>query len=304
MNTPPNLRRQSDRYFTGLERMNDGREVSRIFVEEPRFEFTELFLSEAEVDRLCVIPCLQPKPAPPVVRWMPAQRPVGGKRPMAPHSLQAVMAAGLAWLALPGCSCAPGEAPSAVEVDPVEVTAQAEAPAPAVVVHQVARREAVSPVVRREAAAPVAEAPHRARVAPVTVRPTVVTELAMLDQAKTAMDVGHYRAALGIYKHLLYRQPTQVDALFGAALASHELRDSKGADVYLKRALTLQPNHPLANILAGFTEQMGHHYDGARTHYTRFLSIEGEGPRADEIRSVIASLPDSDSGGGTVTGQR
>jgi tetratricopeptide (TPR) repeat protein len=290
MNTPPNMKRHADRIITGVELLNEGREGSRVYVEAGPFDFTELFLTAAEIAELGVIPSLERKPK--IARWMPAQRPViASKLERAKHPLQAVMAAGLAWLSLPGCSTPEEAAP------PARTEAVRSAVAP---VRPLEARAEVKTVAAPQVAA---RTPEQARARPAAPRPvTVLGELTMLNEAKAAMDAGHYKAALGIYKHLLYRQPTQVDALFGAALASHELRDAKGSDVYLKRALMLAPNHPLANVLAGFTDQLNHQYEAAREHYGRFLSVEANGDRADEIRAVLASMPTP--GGGTATGQR
>ena len=197
--TPPNLKRQAGREPTGVEQLNVGLEASHIYVEAMPFDFTELFLSDEEIDQMCVIPSREPKGL--IARWMPAQRPVsGGRRSTRP--LQAVIAAGMAWLALPGCSCgnAQVEAPTAeVRIEAVRTVTAPRVAVQAEAAGGIARHEA-APAARREAV----EAPHQARAAHVAVRPaSMLAEFAMLDQAKTAIDAGHYKEALGIYKHLL-----------------------------------------------------------------------------------------------------
>jgi tetratricopeptide (TPR) repeat protein len=118
-----------------------------------------------------------------------------------------------------------------------------------------------------------------------------VSESGLHDHAQRILEAGEYRAALGIYQRLLWDQPANVDALYGAALAAHELKQDSRSATYVERTLAVEPNHPLAHLLAGFQHQLAKRYGQARAHYLRFLSVETTGARADEIRAVLASMP-------------
>lgn len=235
----------------------------------PRFEFTELSLSDSEMDALCVIPTRAAGPA----------RPRKARR-----AWRSLAAAGLAGLALPACTMFPADEVLDVAVDTVELASAA------LTMEKITYSEpSASEAAPSADAAAVAEAPAapagRARAVPPLV------DRALLVSAGRAMDLGQYRVALAMYRKLIKRSPQHVDALFGAALATHELKDGKASAQYLARTLKLQPDHPLANVLAGFSEQLGKRYGGARDHYAHYLAIEGSGDRADEIRAVLQQLP-------------
>ena len=238
----------------------------------PSFCFTELSLSDEDVMRMIA-------PPPPVI-------PSRARR--TPKRAHFGVAAGLAFLALPACTSL---SPTAVVDATVEVVQLARAAA------SMQKRVVVS--------ANPAQPGHQGRTLRASARPAqvpAVVDSALLVRADRAMEAGQYRAALAMYQKLIQRKPAQVDALFGAALASHELRQAEGASAYLQRTLALNPAHPLANVLAGFSAQLNKRYGGARDHYARFLSVEDSGERAEEIRSVLAALPAP--GGTTVTGAR
>ena len=151
-------------------------------------------------------------------------------------------------------------------------------------------------------AAPAAQATEpEPEAAPRRSVPLLV-DRALLVSAGRAMDLGQYRVALAMYRKLIKRSPNQVDALFGAALATHELKEGKASAFYLARTLKLQPDHALANVLAGFSEQLGKRYGGARNHYAHYLAIEQDPSRVEEIRAVLEQLPQGSAT--AVAGQR
>lgn len=255
---------------------------------QPGFSFTELSLSDSEMASLCVIPSRAAAvPVPLPVMRANRRMAKGGK---------GALAAGMAFLALPACTSLtpPGFVEATVEAVQLARTAVS-----------VQKRVVVSAeVVIDQQPAPIA----RGRTVRTSVRPHAVPPIvdgALLVRAERMMNAGQYKAALAMYQKLIRRQPSQVEALFGAALASHELKLNKGSADYLDRTLALRPDHPLANVLAGFGDQLGKRYGDARVRYSKFLSVEDSGDRAEEIRSVLASMPTpAGSSGGSVTGGR
>lgn len=250
------------------------------------FSFTELSLSDAEMDAMCVIPSK-------ALSRVEAPAAVAVATPRKRRSHRAMAIAGAAFLALPACSLIPADEAMDFAADAAELASAALSITKTTFI--AAKPEAVVAVtVQAAAPAPAAE--------PAAMPVPALVDRALLVRAGEAMDHGQYRAALAMYQKLLRREPRQVDALFGAALASYELKESKASAKYLTRTLKLQPNHPLANVLAGFGEQLGKRYGGARDHYGRFLSVAEEGDQAEEIRAVLARLPDAQ--GSAVAGQR
>lgn len=247
------------------------------------FAFTELSLSDDEMSQLCVIPSR--------AAAVPVPLPVM-RRHRRKNAAGMAAAASMAFLALPSCtSLTP---PAFVEAT-VEVVQLARAAAFEKTVMVGAADVEVSVRVAPAHAHDVRSTSHSTAVPPLV-------DAALLVRAEHAMNAGQYRAALAMYQKLLRRQPSQVDALFGAALASHELMQTRGSAAYLQRTLVLQPDHPLANVLAGFGDQLGHRYGDARARYSRFLSVEESGDQAEEIRAVLQSMPKA--GPASVTGSR
>lgn len=243
-----------------------------------RFEFTELALSDSEMDAMCVIPSRSA----PVAAATPARKPR--------RSFRRAAAAGMAFLALPACTMFPGDEMLDVAVDAVELAGAA------VAMNKITFVDAADAEAPAQEEATAAQAPAPRRAVPVLV------DRALLVSAGRAMDLGQYRVALTMYRKLIKRQPNHVDALFGAALATHELKEGKASAHYLARTLKLQPDHAFANVLAGFSAQLGKRYDGARNHYAHYLAIEQDAARVEEIRAVLAQLPDAS--GSAVAGQR
>lgn len=258
MQVPPNMKRRVQPYA---------------------FSFTELSLSDAEMDAMCVIPSKA------IARVEAPAAPASPRR----RNRRALAAVGAAFLALPACSLIPADEALDFAADAAEFAGAAVS---------LTKTTFIGPT---SVAAVVVRAPEAvAPPAHVTMPPLV--DRALLVRAGEAMDHGQYRAALAMYRKLIAREPRQVDALFGAALAAYELKESRASAGYLARTLKLSPNHPLANVLAGFGEQLGKRYGGARDHYGRFLSVAEEGDQAEEIRAVLARLPDAQ--GSAVAGQR
>ncbi len=258
--------------------------MKRRTVAAPAFSFTELSLSDDELVAMCVIPS---RVRAATVKLEVAERRVPKK--IAAQRRQAsqlrLAVAGLGILALPSCTNFTPVTAFEAGYDAVELVR-------AVAFHKsimVAADEAAPAAAAAAATHEDSEVPSRRARLVKSVPPVV--DSALLVRADRLMSAGQYRAALAMYRKLIARKPRQVDALFGAALASHELSQNKGSAAYLQKTLALKPDHPLANILAGFGDQLDQRYNDARVRYSRFLSVEDEGDQAEEIRAVLASMP-------------
>ena len=80
------------------------------------------------------------------------------------------------------------------------------------------------------------------------------------------------------------------DALMGVALCHYELNQGGAADRALTRLLSLDPTHPEASILRGFTAQLAGDANAATDWYERALPRLEDDAAAAELRSVIVML--------------
>ncbi|MBI3186228.1 MAG: hypothetical protein HYZ28_29165, partial [Myxococcales bacterium] len=113
----------------------------------------------------------------------------------------------------------------------------------------------------------------------------------LLRRAEARFHRSDCRGALPLYRKASKLAPSSAEPWYGLALCSHELRRDAQADRSLKRALLLEPGHPMGNILAGFLAQQAGRYGTARAYYERYLVIDPEGRNAEELQAVLDQLP-------------
>jgi hypothetical protein len=101
---------------------------------------------------------------------------------------------------------------------------------------------------------------------------------------------GHARKALAELTPVLEAQPNNVDALSAEALALFDLHRDRAARIAVKKALALDPKHPMANVLRGFMAQVDHDVPQALRSYTRYLHQRPYGAFAQELSFVRESL--------------
>src|SRR6185295_8739430 len=96
---------------------------------------------------------------------------------------------------------------------------------------------------------------------PVVVKPEepVINETDLaVRRAFSALWAGKPKAALSEAETVLQSRPEDVDALAAQGLALFDLHRDKAARAAVKKALKLQPQHPLANVLRGTMAQVAH----------------------------------------------
>ena len=70
---------------------------------------------------------------------------------------------------------------------------------------------------------------------------------------------------------ILEANPDSVDALSAQALALFDLHRDRAARAAVKHALSINPKHPMANVLRGFMAQVDHDVPKALRHYNQYL---------------------------------
>jgi Tfp pilus assembly protein PilF len=114
--------------------------------------------------------------------------------------------------------------------------------------------------------------------------------------AFSALWAGHAKTALAEAEAVLQSEPNHVDALAAQAFALYELRRDRSARKVVKRALELDPQHPLANVLRGTMAQVEHDVSSALAHYEKYLRVRPRGELAEELASVTQTLTPSKRG--------
>jgi tetratricopeptide (TPR) repeat protein len=108
--------------------------------------------------------------------------------------------------------------------------------------------------------------------------------------AQRAWD-GQWPQALSLYTSAAKAAPTDPDAWFGIGLCQAELGQARFAAKTVRYVLTLEPDHALAHVLAGFLAQDRGQLAEARSHYERSLALQPDGLFAAELSSVLEHLP-------------
>ncbi len=158
------------------------------------------------------------------------------------------------------------------------------APPPAIVIQPAP----VAVVVTKPAAAP--PAPMVAvKAEKVDEAPISEAELGVR-RAFSSLWAGRARAALREAEGVLSFEPQNVDALAAHAFALFELRKDRAAKAEVKKALKLEPKHPLANVLRGTMAQVDKDVSSALAHYDKYLRQRPNGSLATELFSVRSNL--------------
>ena len=84
---------------------------------------------------------------------------------------------------------------------------------------------------------------------------------------------------------------TEVDRLIAVARERIDAHDDPGAEEAAMRAAAVDPSDPRAYLLLGHIELRLGNAQRARSHLERVLSLEPTGPRADEARALLPSIP-------------
>ncbi|HSP20263.1 MAG TPA: response regulator [Myxococcaceae bacterium] len=86
-------------------------------------------------------------------------------------------------------------------------------------------------------------------------------------------------------------EQTEVDRLLGRASERIDAHDVAGAEEAAMRAAAVDPSDPRAYLLLGKIELRLGNAQRARSEFERVLSLEPTGPRADEARALLPSIP-------------
>ncbi len=84
---------------------------------------------------------------------------------------------------------------------------------------------------------------------------------------------------------------TEVDRLMGRARERIDAHDDAGAEEAAMRAAAVDPSDPRAHLLLGQIALRLRNAGRARSELERVLSLEPSGPRADEARGLLSSIP-------------
>jgi len=103
----------------------------------------------------------------------------------------------------------------------------------------------------------------------------------------------HAKQAMARLEPVLDANPDHVGALTVQALALYDLHRDGQARKVVKRALKLDPGHPMANLLRGFMAQVEHDVPSALHHYDKYLRRRPHGAFAEELAHVRSTLTPS-----------
>lgn len=163
----------------------------------------------------------------------------------------------------------PGAPPPAIVIQPAPVAVTITPPAPPAPAAKSAAKAAVKPA---EELAPVSELDLAVR------------------RAFSALWAGRPRKTLLEAEAVLAASPNHVDALAARALALYDLHHDRAARAAVKKALKLNPKHPLANVLRGTMAQVAHDVPSALAHYEKYLRQRPSGALAEELVAVRSNL--------------
>jgi len=84
---------------------------------------------------------------------------------------------------------------------------------------------------------------------------------------------------------------TEVDRLLTRAMERIDANDEGGAEEAAMRAAAVDPSDPRAHLLLGRIHLRTGKRERARTELRRVLDLEASGPRADQARALLSTLP-------------
>jgi DNA-binding response OmpR family regulator len=84
---------------------------------------------------------------------------------------------------------------------------------------------------------------------------------------------------------------TEVDRLLTRAMERIDAHDEGGAEEAAMRAATVDPSDPRAHLLLGRIHLRTGKSDRARMELNQVLQLEASGPRADQARALLSTLP-------------
>ncbi len=82
-----------------------------------------------------------------------------------------------------------------------------------------------------------------------------------------------------------------MDRLVARATERIDARDDAGAEEAAMRAAAIDPSDARAHLLLARIQLRGGRAQQARSALERVLSLEPSGPRADEARALLSSIP-------------
>jgi len=112
-------------------------------------------------------------------------------------------------------------------------------------------------------------------------------------QGRKQFTDGKVREALCILDQATRKDDAAAEAWYWLASAAAEVGLSQRAEAAVQRALTLEPERGETWVLSGYIAQQSGNLSEARTRYLRYLEAHPNTPQAEELRWVLAQLPQS-----------
>lgn len=101
------------------------------------------------------------------------------------------------------------------------------------------------------------------------------------EQGKRYLSEGKAKEAKASFEDLLQRYPKEADLYLFLAISSLRLRDAQAAELYIRQALTLAPNHAEARTLLGWIDlEIRRDYPSAIEEYARVVQLQPDLPGA------------------------
>jgi tetratricopeptide (TPR) repeat protein len=112
----------------------------------------------------------------------------------------------------------------------------------------------------------------------------------LVEMGNHYFDHQQFHDAMVIYKKALEINPDDLDVRTDYAACLNFLGDFEGAKRELKKVLTKSPNHPVANFNLGVVHINKGENDSARKYWNKYLKLDPNSPRAQEVRKLLAEL--------------
>lgn len=101
------------------------------------------------------------------------------------------------------------------------------------------------------------------------------------EQGKRFLAGGKAKEAKEAFADLLKRYPKEPDLYLFLGISSLRLRDAQAAELYIRQALTLAPNHPEARTLLGWIDlEVRKDYASAVEEYAKVVQLKPDLPEA------------------------
>lgn len=112
-----------------------------------------------------------------------------------------------------------------------------------------------------------------------------------LDALARAQELTGDKAGAKATRDRLAKATGDPSALYNEAVTAFNANKMKDAEKKLTQVLELKEDYPLAHYLLGMVSMNGGKNKSAKEHFNRYLELEPEGEKAEEVKAFLSYLP-------------